>query len=552
MRFSTVLASAALSATALAAIDPIVIKGSKLFYKSNGTEFFMRGVAYQQDTVDAEDAEAVAKADVVYQDPLADTDACKRDIPYLQQLRTNTIRVYAVDPAKDHDKCMNALADAGIYVVADLSEPSLSINRDSPSWDVHLYKRYTSVIDALAKYDNTLGFFAGNEVSNNVSNTDASAFVKAAVRDSKAYIKSKGYREMGVGYATNDDADIRVNLAHYFNCGDKTEENVDFWGYNVYSWCGDSSFTKAGWDVLVKNFSDYSVPMFFAEYGCNKVQPRPFTEVKTLYGDQMTGVVSGGIVYMYFQETNEYGLVKVSGNKVTTLDDFDNLKKQIETVSPKGVKMSDYKPENSPGKCPFSSDWLASSKLAPTPNSEACKCKVQSLGCKLKSNVSKKKYPDLFDTIYSFGSKYTADIYSNGTSGLYGAFSMCDASDQLSIAIDSYYQHQVKKSSAHGEHACDFDGAAETQSAKKPSGTCDKAIKSAVAAATSTPTGGVDNTHTDTNETDTSSSSSASASATESGAAGILRAPSVGFSGLFGIAAYVATAMLAGAGTLLL
>lgn len=203
---------------------------------------------------------------------------------------------------------MKALADAGIYVVADLSEPSKSINRDSPAWNVDLYKRYTSVIDSLAKYDNTLGFFAGNEVSNNVTNTDASAFVKAAVRDSKAYIKSKGYREIGVGYATNDDAEIRMNLAHYFNCGDETKDNIDFWGYNVYSWCGDSSFTKSGWDILVKNFTDYSVPMFFAEYGCNKVQPRQFTEVKTLFGDDMTGVVSGGIVYMYFQEDNDYGM----------------------------------------------------------------------------------------------------------------------------------------------------------------------------------------------------------------------------------------------------
>lgn len=201
---------------------------------------------------------------------------------------------------------MNMLADAGIYVIADLSAPGSSIIRDDPAWDDDLYTRYTAVVDAMAKYSNTLGFFAGNEVSNNSTNTDASAFVKAAVRDMKSYISGKGYRQLGVGYATNDDAEIRDNLAAYFDCGDSSE-SIDFWGYNIYSWCGDSSFTESGYDKQTANFRDYNVPVFFAEYGCNLVQPRQFTEVEALYGPQMADVWSGGIVYMYFQEANDYG-----------------------------------------------------------------------------------------------------------------------------------------------------------------------------------------------------------------------------------------------------
>lgn len=201
---------------------------------------------------------------------------------------------------------MSLLEDAGIYVVADLGEPATSINRDDPKWDDVLYERYTSVIDELAPYNNVIGFFAGNEVTNNKTNTGASAYVKAAVRDMKSYIKKKDYRTMGVGYATNDDADVREDMTDYFNCNSR-DEAIDFWGYNIYSWCGDSSYKKSGYDAVVKQFKDFNVPMFFAEYGCNAVQPRKFTEVEAIYGDEMTPVLSGGIVYMYFQEDNDYG-----------------------------------------------------------------------------------------------------------------------------------------------------------------------------------------------------------------------------------------------------
>ena len=208
---------------------------------------------------------------------------------------------------------MKLLQDHGIYVIADLSQPSQSINRDTPSWTDDLYTRYTGVVDALAQYNNVLGFFAGNEVSNQFNNTAASAFVKAAVRDTKSYIKSKGYRTIGVGYATNDDADIRTDMAAYFNCGDPAEA-IDFWGYNIYSWCGDSSFEESGYDVRTKEFESYSVPVFFAEYGCNVPTPRLWTDTLALYSDQMTGVWSGGIVYMYFQETNNYGMLLLHGS----------------------------------------------------------------------------------------------------------------------------------------------------------------------------------------------------------------------------------------------
>lgn len=312
---ATAIAAASMLVSKVAAdVDPIVIKGSKFFYKTNGTQFFMRGVAYQEDVSNSTDS--------TYTDPLADASICSRDIPYLQALRTNTIRVYAIDPTKNHDDCMNMLADAGIYVVSDLSAPDQSINRNDPAWNDDLYERYVSVVDALANYTNTLGFFAGNEVSNSKNTTNASAFVKAAVRDTKAYIASKGYRPLGVGYATSDDSDIRVNMADYFDCSSDTALNIDFWGYNVYSWCDPSTYSTSGYEARTEEFESYSVPVFFAEYGCNAHRPRTWGEVDALYGDNMTKVWSGGIVYMYFETENEYGLVSITNNKVSTLGDY--------------------------------------------------------------------------------------------------------------------------------------------------------------------------------------------------------------------------------------
>jgi hypothetical protein len=313
-------AAATLASSVLADVDPIVVKGSKFFYKTNGTEFFIQGVAYQRKKPNVVllmyqrtnswpeqySANGSANTGGTYTDPLADANRCKIDIPLLKSLQTNTIRVYAVDPTKDHSACMQLLVDNNIYVVADLSQPSLSINRDTPAWTTDIFNRYTSVVDMFSSYNNVIGFFAGNEVSNQLNNTAASAFVKAAVRDTKSYIKAKGYRQMYVGYATNDDASIRENMANYFNCGNP-DEAIDFWGYNIYSWCGNSTFTESGYDQRVQEFSSYSVPSFFAEYGCNTPRPRVFSEVQALFGSQMTPTFSGGIVYMYFEEANEFG-----------------------------------------------------------------------------------------------------------------------------------------------------------------------------------------------------------------------------------------------------
>lgn len=298
-----------------AATEPLTAKGQYLFYSNNDTQFFIKGVAYQQGILQGGASASTYGSESTsdtFIDSLADSASCDRDVPLLQELGTNTVRVYAIDPTKDHSACMSALDDAGIYVIADLSVPGESINRDSPAWTTDLYARYAGVIDNLGQYKNTLGFFAGNEVTNNKTNSNSAAFVKAAVRDMKAYIKSKNFdRWIGVGYATNDDADTRDLLANYFNCGKDQDEAIDFWGYNIYEWCGDSTFQESGYQERTDAFTNYSIPAFFSEYGCNNpggADDRKFQDTPVIYSDLMNKVWTGGIVYEYFQEQNDYGM----------------------------------------------------------------------------------------------------------------------------------------------------------------------------------------------------------------------------------------------------
>lgn len=476
-------------------LHAIEIVGNKFFFSNNGSQFLMRGVAYQQNSENS-------TADFV--DPLADPESCKRDIPYLQELETNVIRVYALDVDQDHTECMQLLQDAGIYVIADLSVPDVSINRDDPEWNLELYNRYTGVVDLFHNYTNILGFFAGNEVTNAVNNTAASAFVKAAIRDTKSYIKAQGYRLIPVGYSSNDDTAIRVPLAEYFACGDE-DDRADFFGMNMYEWCGKSTFKSSGYENITDEYSNLGIPIFFSEYGCNEVSPRIFQEVGTIYSDKMTDVWSGGIVYMYFQEANDYGLVSIdSSGDVKTLEDFNNLKSQLESISPSLAQSSDVG-STTVTSCPTEgSDWEAATNLPPIPDDTVCNCMKKSLDCIVDSDVDEDDYEDLFN--YVCGEISCDGINANGTSGDYGAYSICNSKDRLSFVLNLYY---LKHS------ACDFSGSATLQDAHTAS-TCSAYLKSAGTSGLGTVEGSVVATSHVITGTDTASAKDSSSSSDSS------------------------------------
>ncbi|RDA85821.1 hypothetical protein CP532_5773 [Ophiocordyceps camponoti-leonardi (nom. inval.)] len=289
--------------TKRATLPTVTVSGNAFWAGSN--RFFIRGIDYQP---------GGASADL---DPLADPSTCQRDITKFKELGVNTIRVYAVDNSKDHDKCMQALSDAGIYLVLDVNTPKYSLNRlkPAPSYNTDYLQSIFATVEMFAKYHNTLAFFSGNEVINDEKGTDVSApYVKAVTRDMKNYMNKRGLRRVPVGYSAADVSSNRLQTAQYMNCG-SDDARSDFFAFNDYSWC-NSDFKVSGWDQKVKTFSDYGLPIFLSEWGCIKNRPRKFDELGAMMSNEMTSVYSGGLMYEYSVEDNDYGIVKINGNSV--------------------------------------------------------------------------------------------------------------------------------------------------------------------------------------------------------------------------------------------
>lgn len=265
-------------------------------------------------------------------------------------------------------------------------------------------------MDEFQKYNNTAGFFVGNEVLTTgksqpmnahrressyliiYSTGDGSVaapYVKAAARDVKAYRNSKNYRNIPVGYSAGkllshipltfsfyanppsaDISSLRPMLQNYLACGTNSSESLDFFSLNAYEWCGTSSYTVSGYSELTANVTTYNIPIFFSETGCIKPRPRTFEDQAAIFGDKMTPYWSGAIIYEWIEESNDYGLVSYgkkvdptasdappdgytrSGTPTPISPDFTYLSNQWKTLTPSGVKESDYTPTLTPPPCP--------------------------------------------------------------------------------------------------------------------------------------------------------------------------------------------------------
>jgi hypothetical protein len=493
-RVAAVFAVALALSSRVYAIGKITRTGRYL-YNSDGSRFFIKGVAYQEQGAASVDPNAPFSEPSTFIDPLANGTACQRDLPYLQQLGVNTVRVYSVNSSLNHDTCMQALSGAGIYVILDLTLPvNGSIDRSDPAWTSNLLDLYIETIDTFSKYDNVLAYNVGNEVVTSPNQTVAAPFIKAAARDIRAYLNSKSSSAL-IGYAAIDgDATWIVPLASYLSCDPSGNNSgntaIDIFGLNNYEFCGNSTF-QTSYAGITGDYSGYNVVAYFSEYGCNNPYPRPWADVAALFGSLAAPVWSGGVAFSYFpaqSDAGQFGMVNISadGSTVTTSTDFANLQAAYGALTFVTTPPQSSAPAASYPACPAqNSTILASSTLPPTPNDAACRCLEANLDCLFNpqtSNTTSILGPLLDSACSLLGTSggNCNSISANGQTGTYGLVASCDPSTKLSFTMSQYYE--ANKRSAQ---ACSFGGNG-TVNSKASTASASAVASSCLASATGT------------------------------------------------------------------
>jgi len=158
---------------------------------------------------------------------------------------------------------------------------------------------------------------------------------------------------------------------------------------------------------------------------------------------------------------------------------------------------------------------------------------MASLTCTVKPSTDSDNYEDLFGQVCGYNDgRPCAGIAHNATTGTFGAYSMCNSTEQLSWAFNAYASSQSNR-----QQACDFDGAATTKASSSAGSSCSALMAEAGASGTGTVT--------------SAPNGGGGAASSSQGAAGIVTVPAMDF-GIVKMGAYVAGAMAAGASLILL
>jgi len=246
-------------------------------------------------------------------------------------MNINAIRVYQVDPSKSHTLVMNALAEAGIYVLVGAVGHTTVLD-GATAYNARL----KAVADEFCQFQNVLAFSIGNETINpNGGSTpgyDIPNKIRAGAKYLKAHMAANCIRTVPVTAALRDAPEYTIPAAKAYMSGDASER-LDFLGYNCERWAAGSLAAKVGaYYTLAKAFEGANpVPIVFTEMGSNAraVSPRTWQQTDYLYGGtnltpqsgsgaaiNMANVVSGGFAFRYYERTAGWGMVTSAGAEI--------------------------------------------------------------------------------------------------------------------------------------------------------------------------------------------------------------------------------------------
>jgi hypothetical protein len=118
--------------------------------------------------------------------------------------------------------------------------PSNAINRLTPneSYNHDTMASFFKTVDTMARYTNTLGLLAGDELINNDATMPVAAVLKPVVRDLKKYMKLRnkvnGQRVLPIGYGAATSGARDQEVLEYLTAGED-ESSIDFWTVSTVS-----------------------------------------------------------------------------------------------------------------------------------------------------------------------------------------------------------------------------------------------------------------------------------------------------------------------------
>jgi len=168
---------------------------------------------------------------------------------------------------------------------------------------------------------------------------------------------------------------------------------------------------------------------------------------------------------------------------------------------------------------------------------------TNSLTCVSKAGLDPTFFEGNFNYICAQYPAACAGIQANASTGTYGAYSVCNSSQQLSFVMNQYYFNQP--AGAARASACNFAGNATSRAASSATGSCVALISQAGAngnGSVAQPTAGA---------SAASSGAGAASTSTQKAAAAGLSVPTMD-TGLLQLGIYVLGAALTGVGMVLL